>query len=260
MGLIICAHPLRAGRFGQDQSSAPMPDVGCVLTVCSARMKSSVQAANHISEEDGMLSKVVRNQLLVFFAVAAVCSLSTMRATACDHGKTVQDARSGILKKEFQKANGHSVQGAEADQAESRPQNSPGFFANIVGLWDVKDYYQGQLIDEYFDTWNSDGNELFIDATDPIEDNVCQGIWAPAPFAGGQSTPSRTYKLKHVAWGFDDTGTLQYRAVFHDIITLSADGKSFTGTEDVYVYDLEGNLTSQYLGDVLQATRITIDF
>jgi len=208
-----------------------------------------------------MLSKAVRNKLLVFFAAAALCSFPTMRVTACDHGKTVQDARLGIFKKAFgQKADSRSAHGTEGDQAESSLENSSPAFANITGLWDVKDYYQGQLIDEYFDTWNSDGNEFFIDATDPIEGNVCQGTWLPVRFQGGQSAPARTYKLKHEAWGFDDTGTLQYRAVFHDTITLSADGRSFTGTENVYVYDLDGNPTGQYLGDVLQGTRVTVDF
>ena len=210
-----------------------------------------------------MFNRAVRHRLLVFFASAALCGLLTTGATACDHGKTVQDARSGIFKASIQKAEGHSVQGTKGDRGEPGPQNLPGIVPNITGLWDVKDYYQGQLIDEYFDTWMGDGNEFFIDATDPVEENVCQGTWLQAPPTFGQSAPSapyRTYKLKHVAWGFDDTGTLQYRAVFRDTITLSVDGKNFTGTEDVYIYDLEGNLTAQYLGDSLQATRITVDF
>ena len=49
-------------------------------------------------------------------------------------------------------------------------------------------------------------------------------------------------------------------AIFHDVVQLSADGNSFTGSENVYIYDLNGNLVAEYDGDVLQATRITVDF
>jgi hypothetical protein len=209
-----------------------------------------------------MLKPAGRNKLFVLVVAVGWCGLLTASAAACDHGKTVQDARMGILNKlSSQRAKGHSGQVTKGDQSESASQDTPNPLSTITGLWDVKDYYQGQLIDEYFDTWNSDGNEFFIDATDPIEGNVCQGTWLQiAPPSAIQPARSRTYKLKHVAWGFDKQGDLQYLALFHDTITLSTDGKSFTGTEDVYIYDLDGHLVNEYLGDVLHARRITVDF
>jgi hypothetical protein len=48
--------------------------------------------------------------------------------------------------------------------------------------------------------------------------------------------------------------------IFHDLVQLGSDNNSFTGTEDVFVHDVNGNLLAEYDVDVLQATRITVDF
>ena len=69
-----------------------------------------------------------------------------------------------------------------------------------------------------------------------------------------------TYKLKHVAWWFDNSGNLLGWGVFHDVIQLGADGNSFTGTEHIYLYDTNGILLGEQDGDVLKATRIAVDF
>jgi len=199
-------------------------------------------------------------KLLVCFAAAGLCGLFQPSAGACDHGKIIQSARGAMVaKSSAPSSTAHSEQAAKGGSTESATPEASSAAPTITGLWDVTDYYQGELIDEYFDTWVSDGNEFFIDGTNPIEGNVCQGTWIPAGLTFSQPASSRTFKLKHVAWGFDDQGNLQYRAIFHDTITMSADGQSFTGTENVYLYYLDGS-TEEYLGDTLHGKRISVDF
>lgn len=105
---------------------------------------------------------------------------------------------------------------------------------------------------EAFDTWNADGTEYFIDTENPASDNVCNGTWV--------STDVHNYKLKHVSWTFDENGVVNGTAIFHDTVQLSDDGNSFAGKEDVFLYDLDGNLVDEFLGDVLDAKRIEVDF
>jgi hypothetical protein len=178
-------------------------------------------------------------------AVAAFCSLFADPAAACDKGK-LQRLLSGTFLSAQAKTSAANVASAVANT--STEKSAP----KMHGLWNVTDTYQGQVVDMYFDSWHADGNELFIDATPPALDNVCQGIW--------KQVGHRTFKLKHVSWTFDQNGNVTGTMIFHDVVHLARDGNSFTGSENVFLYDLTGDLTNSFLGDVLQATRITVDF
>src|SRR5947209_4105244 len=79
---------------------------------------------------------------------------------------------------------------------------------SIVGLWNVTFLSAGQVFDYGFDLWHADGTELLNDITNPIEGNVCVGVW--------EKTGARTYKLKHVTWNFDLTGALIGSGVFDE--------------------------------------------
>ena len=192
----------------------------------------------------------------VILAMAALCGSSlSQSAAACDHGKILQSAREGVVKTMPRLQAGALMRSLDGSQSQA------GAAPGITGLWDVTDTYQGQVVDEYFDTWISDGNEFFIDATNPAADNVCQGTWIPfSPDSSTHKDGSLTYKLKHVSWTFDSSGNLNGSAVFHDTIELSSDAQSFTGVENVYLYDLDGNLIDEFLGDSLKGTRIHADF
>lgn len=195
------------------------------------------------------MTRLISGQrLLMLAALTLCCNLLTTNAGACDRAKSAQLARVGIIKTlpKTQVALGAAAKHQMGSTRMPRPNNG------ITGLWDVKDFFQGQLFAEAFDTWNADGTEYFIDNENPATDNVCNGTWV-----GGDS---RTYKLKHVSWTFDDNGVVNGMAVFHDKVQLSEDGNSFNGTEDVYLYDLDGHLVVEFLGDVLQAQRIEVDF
>jgi len=178
-------------------------------------------------------------------AAAAFCALFAGRASACDKGK-LQRLLSGTSLSSQAKTSAAPLASAIANTATDKSGQT------INGLWNVTDSSQGQVVDRYFDSWHADGNELFIDATPPALDNVCQGIW--------KQVGPRTFKLKHVSWTFDQDGNTTGTAIFHDVVHLARDGNSFTGSEDVFLYDLDGNLTNSFLGDVLQATRISVDF
>ena len=193
----------------------------------------------------------------VILAMAALCGSLSQNAAACDHGKILQSARAGVVKTMPRVQAGALMRSLDGSQSQA------GAASGITGLWDVTDTYQGQVVDEYFDTWVSDGNEFFIDATNPAADNVCQGTWLQ--FAGSSDSSTRTderliYKLKHVSWTFDSSGNLNGSAVFHDVIELSTDAQTFTGVENVYLYDLDGTLIDEFLGDSLKGTRIHVDF
>jgi hypothetical protein len=121
---------------------------------------------------------------------------------------------------------------------------------SIVGLWNLSFVSGGEVVDVAFDAWHSDGTEILNDYTDPIEGNVCLGVW--------EQTGPRTYKLKHPSWYFDNNGTLLGTVVIHETVNLSADGNSFTGSYTDDVYDVSGNLLEAYSGK-LKATRIKPD-
>jgi hypothetical protein len=122
--------------------------------------------------------------------------------------------------------------------------------ASIVGLWKINFLAGGVIVDVAFDAWHSDGTEILNDYTDPIEDNVCLGVW--------QQTGTRAYKLKHPSWYFDTNGNLLGIVIIHESISLSTDGNSFSGPAVEDVYDTSGNLLEVLTAQVI-ATRITAD-
>ena len=119
---------------------------------------------------------------------------------------------------------------------------------SIVGLWNLTVYSGTDVVDVAFDAWTSDGLEVLNDFTDPIEGNVCLGVY--------EQTGPRTYKLKHPSWYFDTAGTLQGTVVINEVVHLSKDGNSFTGTYADDIYDVNGVFQVELTG-TLSATRIT---
>jgi hypothetical protein len=120
----------------------------------------------------------------------------------------------------------------------------------IVGLWNVTFSSGGQTVDVAFDAWQSDGTEILNDYTNPIEGNVCLGVWE-------QSGPL-TYKLKHPSWTFDTNGTLLGTVVIHEVVTLGLDGNSYTGFYKYDIYDTAG-VFQEELSGTIKATRIKPD-
>jgi hypothetical protein len=125
----------------------------------------------------------------------------------------------------------------------------------IVGLWHLLMFNpDGSVFDEGYDIWHSDGTEILNDTAPPQPANgsgtVCLGVF--------EKTGPHSYKLRHVFWSFDATGTLVGNGDFLEEVTVDESGSSFSGTCDFKTFDLKGNLTFEQSGD-LKAERITPD-
>jgi hypothetical protein len=108
----------------------------------------------------------------------------------------------------------------------------------------------GEIVDVAFDAWHSDGTEILNDYTNPIEGNVCLGVW--------EQTGERRFRLKHPSWSFDTTGTLLGTVVIRENVTLGPDCNSYKGTYRYYIYDTTGAFVTELTG-TLTATRIRPD-
>jgi hypothetical protein len=119
----------------------------------------------------------------------------------------------------------------------------------IAGLWYVQFIAGGQVVDDGFDVWHSDGTEVLNDSPAPSSGNVCLGVWA--------KTGQFTYTLKHPSWIFDAAGVNVIGiVVIREQITLSHDGNSYAGTSTLDVFDTAGNLLDHETAE-LTGKRIT---
>jgi len=123
--------------------------------------------------------------------------------------------------------------------------------ASIVGLWSVNFVQDGQIVDQGFDVWSSDGTETLNDTSAPATGNVCLGAWS--------KTSPLTYALNHPSWLYDDTNTMVVGLVFiREHVTLDPTGNSFSGSVTIDVFDLMGNALDHEAGTV-SGQRITSD-
>ena len=83
---------------------------------------------------------------------------------------------------------------AQSDTIRGMP-GQPFGGPSIVGLWNATFTSGGQTVDVAFDAWHDDGTEILNDYTNPIEGNVCLGVY--------EQTGPHSYKLKHPSWSFD---------------------------------------------------------
>jgi hypothetical protein len=132
------------------------------------------------------------------------------------------------------------------EEREFKPMNQPQP-VSIVGLWLVDFISGGQLVDVAFDAWHSDSTEVLNDFTNPIQGNVCLGVF--------EQTGPRAYKLRHPSWSFDTSGNLLGVIVIGEKVTLSTDGNSYTGSYTYDILDNTGKVAEEFTGEV-KATRI----
>jgi hypothetical protein len=121
----------------------------------------------------------------------------------------------------------------------------------IAGLWNIKFVSGGQVVDQGFDAWQSDGLEVLNDTPPPATGNVCLGVYA--------QTGQRTFKLKHPSWIFDASNTnVIGTATIRETVTIDRSGDSFTGVFTIDVVDLFGNPLGHADGKV-EAARLKVD-
>jgi len=122
--------------------------------------------------------------------------------------------------------------------------------SSIVGLWNVTFYSGGTIVDQAFDVWHSDGTEILNDFTNPIEGNVCLGVWT--------ETSSQTFKLKHPSWTFDGGGNLTGTAYIVETLIVGPNGNEYEGPYSISFFDTAGSPAGTFTG-VLKAYRVMPD-
>ena len=129
----------------------------------------------------------------------------------------------------------------------------------IVGFWQVTLTAKGNLppgppdgvvLDKGFSQWHSDGTEILNSSRAPVTQSFCLGVW--------KKVGTSRYKLNHFPISWDPNSNLVGVANIREEVTLSPDGKSFTGTFTLDQYDQEGNKLAHLIG-VVSGTRITVD-
>lgn len=142
---------------------------------------------------------------------------------------------------------------------QGRDQDSESDKDSIVGFWQFKFVSKdssgipdGTVVDAGYAQWHSDGTEITNSGgRSPLTGNFCLGVW--------KKTARSTYKLNHFALSWDPTGSsLIGPANIREDVTVSHDGKTFTGTFTIDQFDQSGNLLA-HVGGVVSATRITVD-
>jgi hypothetical protein len=129
----------------------------------------------------------------------------------------------------------------------------------IVGLWEITVSFGTQVVDNVFTGWTSDGLEFDQDTGSPILTGyVCYGQWI--------KLKGHTYGLTHPYFNYDPVtglwnGTSGY---FNYTVTVSNDGKTFTGKENglnpvTGANPYTGAGGTPFSGLTLSATKIEVD-
>jgi hypothetical protein len=122
--------------------------------------------------------------------------------------------------------------------------------ATIDGLWKTTFSSGGQVVDQAFEVFHSDGTEVMVDTAPPSSGNVCVGVWV--------RTNGLTFQLNHPSWTFDEKGNLTGTATIKMSITLAANSNKFTGTFTVDIATLAG-VVVQHLSGTVAGERIQVE-
>jgi hypothetical protein len=136
--------------------------------------------------------------------------------------------------------------------------------ASIVGMWHVTFTAKGNSegppdntpIDNAIIVWHSDRTEIMNSGRPAQDGDFCMGVW--------EEVGRCHYKLNHFAWMGNDTtnapggvGNPIGPTRITEDVTVSPDGKHYSGTFTLDAYDTSFNLTAHIVG-VLNGTRITM--
>lgn len=184
--------------------------------------------------------------------VIGLCSAFASRADAQCWGQVVQQQSARAFAQQAS-AERHTAQAVQPQEQAAQPQEEAvhpqGPAPTIVGLWDMQAIVDGQVVDEGFDQFHADGNEVLNDTPPPATGNVCLGVYV--------QTGKRTFKLRHPSWLYDTTNTTVIgRITILSDITLDQSGNSYTGTFTLQIRDLTGAPIAPDVSGQLKADRI----
>ena len=126
----------------------------------------------------------------------------------------------------------------------------------IVGVWHViyTNSADQSTFNDTFDTWHSDGTEFESAFLAPAGGNICVGVW--------KQSGLRSVTLHHVGWLFNastPTASATNSFTVDADVTVSADGKSYSGRFTFKVWNLDGSPTPVEVTGTIAATRITVN-
>jgi hypothetical protein len=126
---------------------------------------------------------------------------------------------------------------------------------SIVGLWKTT-FLAGDgpdVLYEGFQQWHTGGTELMVDnGVPPAFGNVCVGVW--------KQIGSRTYRLRHVTFNWDEQGRSTGTFVMQMTVTLDRRGNRYTGKYVSDSFDLAGIVIPElHVEGVVRSVRITVE-
>ena len=127
--------------------------------------------------------------------------------------------------------------------SEAAPQGSD----SIVGMWKDNWIIGGNVVVTSIATWHSDGTEFDNVDLPPTVGNICQGVW---------ESKGRKVTEHHFGWTFDTSANPTGYFTLEQNVKLSKDGQTYSGPFDQKYYDNDGNLLTEYNGE-MQAERFT---
>lgn len=109
----------------------------------------------------------------------------------------------------------------------------------IVGTWIVSYTTNGAPGGEAFIQWHDDGTEWENIDFPVLGGNLCMGSW--------RQLDRRHVRRSHIGWLYTD-GTLSGYFTEAETNTVSRDGNSYTGYNDMKIFDLDGNMQVELTG------------
>lgn len=120
------------------------------------------------------------------------------------------------------------------------PQRKQG----MVGTWLATYTINGNPVAQTFAQWSKGGTTLQQNNMAPGEGNFIEGNWG-----GNGSAITSSY----IGWGYDSDEVSGY---FTKVEQVTLNGDSYSGTFELKIYDLDGNLLADHSGDV-SGTRVS---
>jgi len=123
----------------------------------------------------------------------------------------------------------------------------------VIGLWQVTYTTSSKApFGVSFKEWHSDGTEFENIDHSPVVGNICFGVW--------KQVGTRTFRLHHTGWLFDDNGNPTGSFIVEENDTVWLNGMSYSGTFVFKVYDKNGDYVSgSEVTGTITAKRIMVN-